>query len=169
MPPQPARITFGDLCAFSRYVFVVFVAREPRMIRVRAICIFRRGDAILVASAVDPRTGGRYARTLGGAVEFGERSEDALRREIREELGADIADPRLLGVLENIFRIEGRQWHEVVFVYDARFADPEWNARTEIPVNEAACIAPATWVPLASLGDEGLPVYPRDLLTLLQS
>lgn len=60
------------------------------MIRPRAICVFRRGDSILVSFAVDPRTGGRYARTIGGAVEFGERSENTWRREIREELGAEI-------------------------------------------------------------------------------
>ena len=39
------------------------------MIRPRAICVFRRGDRILVSFAVDPRTGGRYARTLGGSIE----------------------------------------------------------------------------------------------------
>ena len=145
---------------------MISVAHERR-IRARAICVFRRGDSILVSFAIDPRTGGRYARTLGGAVEFGERAEDALRREIREELGADIVNPRLLGVLENIFTLDGIDRHEIVFVFDAQFADAEWRARTEFAVNEAACIAPATWVPLASLGDHGIPVYPRDLVQLL--
>ena len=143
------------------------VVAQDRHIRLRAICVFRRGDSILVSFAVDPRNGGRYARTIGGAVEFGEHSEDALRREIREELGAEIVNPRLLGVLENVFSIEGTERHEIVFVYDAELAGPEWNARTEIPVNEAACVTPATWVPIASLGDDGIPVYPRALAGLL--
>lgn len=60
-------------------------------IRPRAICLFRRADRILVSFAIDPRTGGRYARTIGGAIEFGERSEDAVRREVREELGVGLA------------------------------------------------------------------------------
>ena len=143
-------------------------ADDERRIRPRVVCVFRRADAILVAFALDPRTGGRYARTLGGAVEFGETSEQALRREIREELGAEIAAPRLLGVLENIFTIEGRERHEIVFVYDAQFADPAWHARVEIPVNEDACVTPAVWVPVTSLGDDGVPVYPRDLPRLLR-
>jgi ADP-ribose pyrophosphatase YjhB (NUDIX family) len=122
-----------------------------------------------VSFARDPRNGGRYARTIGGGVEVGERTEQALRREIREELGAEIERPHLLGVLENIFTIEGRQQHEIVFVYDAQFADPSFADRHQMPVNEAACIAPATWVPLSEFGDDTLPLYPRELMMLLAS
>jgi 8-oxo-dGTP diphosphatase len=67
------------------------------VIRPKAVCIFRRGDRILVGFAEDPRTGGLYARALGGGIEFGERSHDALRREIREELGAEILPQAFLG------------------------------------------------------------------------
>ena len=137
------------------------------MIRPRAICVFRRGDRILVSFAVDPRTGGRYARTLGGAIEFGERAEDAIRREMREELGADILHPRLLGVLENIFELQGQRHHEIIFVFDADFADTTLYDRDALQVNEAACIEPATWVSIETFGDD-LPIYPRDLTTLLR-
>jgi len=137
------------------------------VIRPRAICLFRRGDRILVSFATDPRTGGRYARTLGGTIEFGERAEDAIRREMREELGADIHAPRLLGVLENIFEIEGQQRHEIIFVFDAEFADPALYDRGQLPVNEAACIAPARWMSLDAFGDD-LPIYPRGVIDLLR-
>ena len=137
------------------------------MIRPRAICLFRREDSILVAFGLDPRTGGQYARTLGGGIEFGERAEDALRREIREELAADIRDPQLLGVLENIFEIERQRHHEIIFVFDAAFADPALYDRSELPVNESACIAPARWVPIDAFSDE-LPVYPRGVIDLLR-
>jgi ADP-ribose pyrophosphatase YjhB (NUDIX family) len=137
------------------------------MIRIRVVCVFRRGDAILVSFARDPRNGGRYARTIGGGVEVGERTEDALRREIREELGAEIEQPHLVGVLENIFTIEDRQVHEIVFVYDAQFADASFADRGEITVNEAACLAPAKWVAISAFGDDTLPLYPRDLIRLL--
>jgi ADP-ribose pyrophosphatase YjhB (NUDIX family) len=136
------------------------------MIRPKAICVFRRDDRILVALAANPQTGGRYARPLGGGIEFGERSEEALRREIREELGAEMRGPRLLGVIENIFELERRTWHEIVFVFDAEFADASLYNRPELPVNEAACIEPARWVPLAAFGDD-LPLYPRGLVELL--
>jgi ADP-ribose pyrophosphatase YjhB (NUDIX family) len=140
---------------------------SPAAIRARAICVFRRDDRILVAYAEDPRSGGRYARVLGGGIEAGERSADAVRREIREELGLEIDEPRLLGVLENIFELEGRPWHEIVFVYDAEFADRSVYERAELPVNEAACVEPARWVAIDSVGEDLTPIYPRDLPRLL--
>jgi ADP-ribose pyrophosphatase YjhB (NUDIX family) len=139
------------------------------MIRPKAICVFRRDDRILVAFAADPTTGGLYARPLGGGIEFGERSEEALRREIREELGAEIRDARLLGVIENIFELERRTWHEIMFVFDAAFVDASLYERPALPVNEAACIEPARWVAISEFDDRSLPLYPRGLDDLLRN
>lgn len=73
-------------------------------IRPLALVLFRRDDgAILVAPGFDPVKQQRFYRPLGGGIEFGERAEDALRREIQEEIGAELRAPRLLGVLENTF------------------------------------------------------------------
>jgi ADP-ribose pyrophosphatase YjhB (NUDIX family) len=131
------------------------------------VCVFRRDDRILVSMAIDPHNGRRYARTIGGGIETGERSVDALRREIREELGLEIAGPRLLGVLENIFAVDDRQVHEIVFVYDAAFAEAATYERAGLPVNEAACVEPAMWVAMDTFRDGTTPIYPRDLLRLL--
>ena len=64
-----------------------------------------------------------FHRLLGGHVEFGERSADAVVREIAEELGTTLVDVALLGVLENVFRFAGAPGHEVVFVYVGTVAD----------------------------------------------
>ncbi|MFC7487717.1 NUDIX hydrolase [Knoellia sp. CPCC 206453] len=64
-----------------------------------------------------------YHRLVGGGVEFGETSLEAVVREVREELGATLIDPSLLGVLENHFELDGDPGHEVVFVYCGRL-DP---------------------------------------------
>ena len=58
-----------------------------------------------------------FHRMLGGSVEFGERSVDAAVREMREELGIELIEPRLLGALENVYKFRGEPGHEVVFVY----------------------------------------------------
>ncbi len=64
-----------------------------------------------------------FHRLLGGHVEFGERSIEAVVREIAEELHTELTDVALLGVLESIFWYAGRPGHEVVFVYGGTIAE----------------------------------------------
>ena len=65
-----------------------------------------------------------FHRLVGGSVELGELAVDAVVREIGEELGTRLCEPRLLGVLENLFLYEGEPGHEIVFVYAGELADP---------------------------------------------
>jgi NADH pyrophosphatase NudC (nudix superfamily) len=60
-------------------------------IRPIAIGIFRRDDRILVFESRERDSRGRiFYRPLGGSIEFGEYGDQALTRELREELGAEI-------------------------------------------------------------------------------
>ena len=64
-------------------------------------------------------------RPVGGSIEFGERAADALKREFAEELNQEIRDQRLLCVLENLYSHNDSPGHEIVFVFEAEFADAE--------------------------------------------
>ena len=140
------------------------------MIRVLAICVFRQGDRILVAHGTDPVTEQSFHRPLGGGVEFGEHSVDALRREIDEELGTTIENPRLLGVLENVFEYAGHPRHEIIFVFDARLSDPSWYERAELPVTEEGDgWRSARWISLAEFASGAERLVPDGLLALLQT
>ena len=77
-------------------------------IRAIAICVFRNGNHILVGDAYDSTKGEIFYRPPGGRIEFGEPSERAVRREMNEELGTEIENPILLGILENLFTYNGR-------------------------------------------------------------
>jgi 8-oxo-dGTP diphosphatase len=46
----------------------------------------------------------------GGSVEFGETLADALRREMREEYGIEIAVGELLDIVDHILPEEGQHW-----------------------------------------------------------
>ena len=148
----------------------ILSSRMPDRIRVLAIAVFRAGDRILLARGVDPVSGEAFHRPLGGGVEFGERAADALRREIAEELGAAIEEPRLLGVLENRFEYAGGPRHEIVFVFDARFSDTSLYDRSALPVIEAGTgWEDARWISLQALSDGSERITPDGLLPLLQA
>jgi NUDIX domain. len=59
-------------------------------IRALVLCLFRDQDRILVFRDHDSMKQSDYYRPLGGGIEFGETSREALIREMREELGAEI-------------------------------------------------------------------------------
>jgi len=135
-------------------------------VRAIALAIIRRGDELLVFEVPDPVKNVTGFRPPGGSIEFGETGAATVVREIREELGLEIVDPRYLGTLENIFEWLGRPGHEVVRVYEARFADPSMHRRDSFSCVEAdgqpfTCV----WKPLADFERE--PLYPSGLRELL--
>lgn len=68
------------------------------VVRPIALCVFRdESDRILVLEGYDPTRALTFYRRLGGGIEFGERSQDTVAREIREELGAGGARPGIFG------------------------------------------------------------------------
>ena len=136
-------------------------------IRAKAVCVCRRGTDILVGSAYDESKDETYYGPPGGGIEFGERAIAAVRREMLEEFGAELADVTLLGVLENIFTAERQPGHEIVFVFGARLADPTLYQCEAIVGNEDGQRYVAYWLPLDHCGPEGPPLYPDGLRELL--
>ncbi|HEX9654436.1 MAG TPA: NUDIX domain-containing protein [bacterium] len=141
---------------------------KPKRIRVIAICAIRSGKGILVFEGFDSVKDTFFYRPLGGGVEPGETSEEAVTREILEEVGLELRAVRLLGVLENLFHLEGDPHHEIVFVYEGHFRDELANQRDEFIVKEDnGYTSRATWRDLSSFDDRHRLV-PEELLGILQ-
>ena len=70
---------------------------KKQKIRVIAVSVFQNAGRILVFKGHDPVKGETFYRPLGGAIEFGETSQQALVREIREELGEGDPQPAIPG------------------------------------------------------------------------
>jgi ADP-ribose pyrophosphatase YjhB (NUDIX family) len=137
-------------------------------IQAKALCVVRDRGEILVREYHDETADERFCRPLGGTIEFGEYSDDAVKREFCEELDAELADVRRLGLLENVFEFRGEPGHEFVVVYDGRFADETLYDRDAIPAYEPEFDTEfeAVWKPLSAFdGEETL--YPAGLLDLL--
>ena len=59
---------------------------------------------------------GKYY-TIGGAIQVNERTEDAVVREVREELGIRAQAGQLAFVVENRFEQDGVSYHNIEFHY----------------------------------------------------
>jgi ADP-ribose pyrophosphatase YjhB (NUDIX family) len=140
----------------------------PQFIRPLVICVFSYEGKILVCEGTDSVKNEVFYRPAGGMIEFQEKAEDALKREIKEETGEDITNIKYLATVENIFTYEGKPGHEIILVYDAEFVNKEVYGKKAIRIsesNDAWCYA--YWKGLDELGEGKLKLYPDELFNLL--
>lgn len=142
---------------------------KPGQIRPITICVFRDGGRIFVAEYDDPSSGEIFYRPLGGAIQFGERSQDCIVREVREELGAEIKNLTYVGVIENIFTFNGKPGHEIVLVYEAAFVDPHLYRVDSVMCQDDGGQFLGVWKSIGEFRAGKSPLYPDGLLDLLDS
>jgi ADP-ribose pyrophosphatase YjhB (NUDIX family) len=131
---------------------------------IKALVVLERPEdrALLVSEDEDP-SGQLFQRPLGGGVKYAEQAEDAIRREIREEIGQELDDLEQLGVIENVFSWGEETVHEIDFVFRARFADPTAYQIEEQSIRDSAGIR-VIWRPAVQAEP---PFYPSEILELL--
>ena len=142
---------------------------KKNRIRPLAICVFLNNNRILVAEGYDPVKQQTFYRPLGGGIEFGERSEETVHRELMEEIGVEVNDLKYLGTLENIFVFDGKPGHEVVLVYDGVLKESGLYEQVEVEGKEAEANLSfkAVWKSLDEFGEGRSILYPNGLLELL--
>lgn len=138
------------------------------MIGTKAFCILRWQDRFLLSEGHDPAKDEHFLRPLGGSIEFGESSAAAVVRELKEEIGADLENVRLLGVLESRFVFDGKPGHEIVFVYEAGLVDQQrYSQDSFVGVESDGKPFPVRWVSREELVAGRQPLYPHGLLAML--
>lgn len=138
--------------------------------RANTLGILRRGNEILLEQQFVAHSGGDgpFYRPLGGTIELGEPSADALKREFQEEIGADIVIVRYLDVVENIFTLKQQIFHEITLVYEVAFENDCLLDLESFAVTESSKVTTAKWVSLEELSLPETTLYPDGLLELIQ-
>ena len=111
-----------------------------------ALIINDKNEALLVKRGVKSKNEVGVWSKPGGAVEFGEKVEDAVRREIKEELGVNIELSKFLGFTNHIIKSENQHW--VTFNYLAKITEGEPR------IMEPEKIAEIKWFNLRNLPEK---------------
>ena len=87
---------------------------------------FRVGAFILDLSnnyiLLHKKKNSNYWMLPGGRLEYGESTDDAIKREIREELGLDV-NPKLVLITENFFSYNEEEVHEIDFDFICQYEE----------------------------------------------
>lgn len=134
-------------------------------IRSLAVAIIRKNGLVLVSPGYDKIKDQHFYRLIGGGVDFGESSIDALHREFKEELDAEIANCRLLNVIENIFIYNSEPYHEICFIYEADFKDPSFYDKKEFKILDSTDDGEAVWLNINDSKDKN--IFPDGVKKLL--
>ena len=131
-------------------------------LRVAAVAL-HDGHVLLHRSEIDD-----FWALPGGRCELLETAQDAIRREMREELGAELRVERLLWVMENFFEHQGVSCHELglYFLIDLgpdfeHYAPDESFEGDEEGLGLVFC-----WFPVEAL--QAMRLYPTFLRDALQ-
>lgn len=133
-------------------------------IRNLAVGLPIRNGHLLAEEGKDTVKDSAYLRAIGGGIEFGETAEVALRREFREELGMQLGNVWLLGVVENIYVHQGLPGHQIAHVFAVESSDIDsisLDAQLHI-LDEGS---PVRWI---NIEQPNRPLYPEGASDLLQ-
>ena len=115
----------------------------------RVVGVALHGDRVLIHRAeIDD-----FWSLPGGRPTLMESSEDALAREMHEELGDEVCIRRLLWVVENFFEYVGRPHHELGLYFLMSIPEESglWEKGEEFDGDENGLRLIFRWCPIASL------------------
>ena len=138
---------------------------KDHAIRSIALGVLIRDGKLLVMRGYDSKKDNYFYRCLGGGIEFGEKSDEALKREFMEELSINIKVKDFLGVDENVFTYNGKMGHEMVFFYSIDIADDDY--KPEYVMDENGKSNKAMWVDIEDFKSKKEILYPDNMFKFL--
>ena len=133
-------------------------------IRVIVLGLIQSGDRIFVSECCDPVKQETFYRALGGGLEFGEHSTDALQREFQEEIQAELTNIKYLACLENIFVFNGQTGHELIQLYQCEFVDTKFYQLESLAFADGEWELTALWMPIERFRSGELRLVPDNFI-----
>ena len=140
---------------------------SEKKIRLLALGIIRQENNIFMSQGFDPIKEKTFYRAMGGGVKFGETSIEALKREFKEEINAEINNINHLGCIESIFTYNGKPGHEIIQLYQCDFVDQKLYEIERITFNEGKREKIALWVNINQFKSGELRIVPEQFLDYL--
>jgi 8-oxo-dGTP pyrophosphatase MutT (NUDIX family) len=137
---------------------------KPGEIRVLALGLVKNGDRIFLSQGYDSGKQQTFYRAMGGGVDFGETSREALQREFYEEIQAEITNIRYLNCIESLFTYNNKPGHEILFIYECDFVDPKFYQIDKLDFKEGKRKKTALWVDINSFKTGELKLVPEQFL-----
>ena len=120
-----------------------------------------KNGKILVSEGYDKVKKQTFYRCLGGGIEFLETSQEALKREYKEELGIDIIVEDFCGISENIFTYQGKNAHELILFYNIKIQDKDVGEKYHIIDDN--CESDAYWIDVNEFKNNKKIIYPEQI------
>lgn len=136
---------------------------EDYLLNVRASGIITHDNKILLHKNINEE---HYA-LIGGRVAIGESSEEALKREVMEEMGKEVDIIENLTTVENFFQMKDSKYYEILFVHRLEFKDEDDKKILETIKNvEGKDYLKYEWIDIDEI--EKYPLKPKVIKEMLK-
>ena len=137
---------------------------EDYLLNVRASGIIIHDNKILLHKNINEE---HYA-LIGGRVAIGESSEEALKREVMEEMGKEVDIIEGLTTVENFFQMKDSKYYEILFVHRLEFKNEDDKKILETIKNvEGKDYLRYEWIDIDKI--EKYPLKPKVIKEMLKN
>ncbi|MBE9068405.1 NUDIX hydrolase [Leptolyngbya cf. ectocarpi LEGE 11479] len=131
-------------------------------IRPIALGLIKHQGHVFVSKGKDTVKDIEFYRFLGGGIDFGETSINALKREFQEEIQAELTNIQYLTCLDNIFTHQGKPGHELIQLFRCDFVDSRfYDLEHTYTLIEGKKQHDAIWIPIAQVQSGVLNLVPE--------
>ena len=120
---------------------------------------FNARASILIFNSLDnkflvqKRIGDSFWALPGGKVQIMEKTKDTIKREIKEEIGLDLIDVKMLSVSENFFTFKNEDIHQYIFTYSGKLVDNRYENKEEFESIEKGKNVVYRWIDVENIDD----------------